>query len=691
MAYSPGSSSSTASSLDDTFHLHQQRISKKADQENMASPIIFTLTSADHLFPQRTLTPPSSGLPIIIGRAADPDKQAKFKTSAPYQAAPDNAKFHCPVMSRTHAQLTWIDHRPYLQDTGSTHGTWYQPNRVFVADSKGRKIRAVSHAAWEKIPKSLPLQEGMSIRFGRAITNPSNGTRHTPLEVKVRFHRPSEPFKPGTYGLKDSHINSSDDSGDEDRSHKTDDDAVDGARLTTASKNQSPERLPGPPGSKSDLISVARNANPPDSSLTVGHAAPETVDRFLSSNSPCNSTRSSDKNPSPLLDRSLIKRPNVKLLTLAVQQPDACPKQLSSVASRVAKPTEEAANSQDKAANEEEPGELSDGLEEENGEFDLQCTYGAREAPSHIEEEHSDVDQQHSAVEQEHSAVDQEHSSAEEDDSNDEEEQSEIEEEDSGIADDSVELQAAQDGEAAPLASVHQERDVDPNGRQTRNQNEVSQPGAQEASEVSMENSQESVNDDSVSSSASSQEASPPKISSVVDSVQKKHVSKSFKDLSVVTTITSQTKFTESLNRLPESLAKTVQSPKFKRLHKSSGEQETAKNRSALTGNSNPSDARVAPVEVVDGPSPVQAKRKRPAEFDEEESGNLSAKAPVSSRKASKRAPGSVCQHCAHEVHPAKKPKLSSKLVSAAQSLAIFALGGVATVAGILAFENVIE
>jgi hypothetical protein len=34
---------------------------------------------------------------------------------------------------------------------------------------------------------------------------------------------------------------------------------------------------------------------------------------------------------------------------------------------------------------------------------------------------------------------------------------------------------------------------------------------------------------------------------------------------------------------------------------------------------------------------------------------------------------------------------LSSKLASAAQSFAIFALGGVATVAGILALENVIE
>ncbi|KAI9617488.1 hypothetical protein KEM48_007078 [Puccinia striiformis f. sp. tritici PST-130] len=188
MSLSP--SSSSVSSIDDTFELHNNK-------SKMNQSITFIVEGSDQLFPQRTLTPSSiECLPIIIGRAADPDKQAKFKTSAPYQAAPDNAKFHCPVMSRTHAQLTWIDQKPYLQDTGSTHGTWYQPSsRVFI-------------------PKSLPLQEGMSIRFGRAITNPSNKARHTPLEVTIRFHRPSnEPaFKSGTYGLKNIHLNLSDDS-----------------------------------------------------------------------------------------------------------------------------------------------------------------------------------------------------------------------------------------------------------------------------------------------------------------------------------------------------------------------------------------------------------------------------------------------------------------------------------------------
>ncbi|KAA1079482.1 hypothetical protein PGT21_012810 [Puccinia graminis f. sp. tritici] len=87
----------------------------------------------------------------------------------------------------------------------------------------------------------------MNIRFGRAITNPSNGTRHTPLEVKVRFHRPAQPFKSGTYGLKDSHLNSSDESSDEDRSIKTRDDTVNCAGLSAISKDRPPEGLSDPP------------------------------------------------------------------------------------------------------------------------------------------------------------------------------------------------------------------------------------------------------------------------------------------------------------------------------------------------------------------------------------------------------------------------------------------------------------
>lgn len=657
----------------------------------MTSPIIFTILGSGHPFPQRTLTPPSSGLPIIIGRAADPDKQAKFKTSAPYQASPDNAKFHCPVMSRTHAQLTWIDKRPYLQDTGSTHGTWYQPNRVFVADPKGRKIRHVSHAAWEKIPKSLPLQEGMNIRFGRAITNPLNGTRHTPLEVKVQFHRPAEPFKSGTYGLKDSHLNSSDDSSDEDRSIKTRDDTLDCASLSAISKNRPPEGLSdqhlssAQSDSQSELIDVVRNLNPPDSTVTVGHVArfiapqegkkvQEAVDRFLSSNSPSNSTRSSDKDPSPVFDTSTSPtRPNANSSGPGPKQSDTYLQQLSAVASHPAK-TRESPFVLDDESMDEEKGERSSKVEEGNRDVDLQCTYGAKEV--------------HSGMEEDHGHVGQEHSIAEEAQSNAEEEHSEVEEEDSGIVDDANDS----DGEAA-----QKKRQTEPKGLHTQNQNEVVRPDAHEDSEASVESIQVSGNEDSLedlSSSASCQEISPPKVSSVADSVQKKHVLKSFKDVSVVTTITSQTQFTESLNRLPESLAKTIQSPKMKRVHKSSGEQETARNRAALGGNSTSRDAQVPPAVAADEPAPappVQTKRKRPAEFDEEESGNVTTKTLVSSRKVNKRAPVSVCQHCAHEVHPTKKPKLSSKLVSAAQSIAIFALGGVATVAGILAFENVIE
>ncbi|EFP81440.2 uncharacterized protein PGTG_07061 [Puccinia graminis f. sp. tritici CRL 75-36-700-3] len=599
-------------------------------------------------------------------------------------------------MSRTHAQLTWIDNRPYLQDTGSTHGTWYQPNRVFVADPKGRKIRHVSHAAWEKIPKSLPLQEGMNIRFGRAITNPSNGTRHTPLEVKVRFHRPVQPFKSGTYGLKDSHLNSSDDSSDEDRSIKTRDDTVDCAGLSAISKDRPPEGLSdqrhssAQSDSKSELTDVGRNINPPDSTVTVGHVArffapqegrkvPEAVDQSLFSNSPSNSTRSSDENPSPVFDTSISPtRPNVNSTGPGPKQSDTCLQQLSSVASHPAK-KKESGFFLDVESIDEEKGQRSSKVEEGNRDVDLQSTYGAKGV--------------HSDLEQDHGHVGQEHSSAEEGHSNAEEEHSEVEEEDSGIANDSKDPE----GEPASQLNAQQKRQVEPKGPHTHNQNEAVQTDAHEDSEASVESIQVSGNEDSsedLSSSASCQEISPPKVSSVVDSVQKKHVSKSFKDVSVVTTITSQTQFTESLNRLPESLAKTIQSPKMKRVHKSGGEQETPRNRAALGGNSTSRDPQAPPVAAADelAPAPpVQTKRKRPAEFDEEESGNVTTKTLVSSRKVNKRAPVSVCQHCAHGAHPTKKPKLSSKLVSAAQSIAIFALGGVATVAGILAFENVIE
>lgn len=479
----------------------------------------------------------------------------------------------------------------------------------------------------------LQLQEGMNIRFGRAITNPLNGTRHTPLEVKVQFHRPAEPFKSGTYGLKDSHLNSSDDSSDEDRSIKTRDDTLDCASLSAISKNRPSEGLSdqhlssAQSGSQSELIDVVRNLNPPDSTVTVGHVArfiapqegkkvQEAVDRFLSSNLPSNSIRSSDKDPSPVFDTSTSPtRPNANSSGPGPKQSDTYLQQLSAVASDPAK-TRESPVVLDDESMDEEKGERISKVEEGNRDVDLQCTYGAKEVHSGMEEDHGHVGQEHSIVEEAQSNAEEEHS--------------EVEEEDSGIVDDANDS----DGEAA-----QKKRQTEPKGLHTQDQNEVVRPDAHEDSEASVESIQVSGNEDSLedlSSSASCQEISPPKVSSVADSVQKKHVSKSFKDVSVVTTITSQTQFTESLNRLPESLAKTIQvsfrlkplhtsslgrtltesnvsnrlpivhthfcqSPKMKRVHKSSGEQETARNRAALGGNSTSRDAQVPPAVAADG------------------------------------------------------------------------------------------
>ncbi|KAH9457648.1 hypothetical protein Pst134EB_009964 [Puccinia striiformis f. sp. tritici] len=766
MSLSP--SSSSVSSIDDTFELHNNK-------SKMNQSITFIVEGSDQLFPQRTLTPPSSGLPIIIGRAADPDKQAKFKTSAPYQAAPDNAKFHCPVMSRTHAQLTWIDQKPYLQDTGSTHGTWYQPSsRVFVPDSKGRKTRNVPHAAWDKIPKSLLLQEGMSIRFGRAITNPSNKARHTPLEVTIRFHRPSnEPaFKSGTYGLKNIHLNLSDDSNsqeEETESIKNTMEDVLGLPLVSPKKQVTDTDQRAPSTAKWDTFLT----NPPDSTsidalFILPHGHKKSIDPFLSGNPPLKLTRPSAKEPSPMANKPMsVSRPKPKPAVPEPQQSHTSTKPATSGATPSVKQAAVVIINEDKSMEheeeDEEDSERSQQVEEESGEIDLQCTYGAKEAHNNDEEEAED-----SSVEEESSSAPEDESNVQEDSSNPEEEHNSVEQEHSGYSDieyssrdfegynqssveehsgseeeDSVirqdpkdagnEIEALDGIEVVSQPAVQQAPEVQRKGGQSKKTNQVTQPDAavqedEEENEVSIS---ESV---ALPSPTSCQEiASSTKNSSAVDNPPNKQVTKSIKDLSVVTTITSQTQFTETLNQLPESLlinpsvqvsftlqplhspnffeARTFteldhvsnrlpivclnsqKSPQLKRLLESSGDHSISGG-----GNSISSDSQ-----VVDGSPTIQFKRKRPVEFDEEEEGEVETGTPSRStktkgtmnhtRKSNKRVQTEkgICQHCSHEVvHPTKKIKFTSKLASVAQSVAIFALGGVATVAGILAFENVI-
>lgn len=469
----------------------------------------------------------------------------------------------------------------------------------------------------------------MIIRFGRAITNPSNASRHIPLEVKVRFQRPTQTFKPGTYGLKDSHLNSSDDSGDDDRSIKTRDETVNCSPLKSVSKKRAPEAPndqrthSAQADPKSDLIRVAQNISPPDSTSSVDQASPSKLvpearkveeNQPISSNMASKSAQSSNKALSSALDKPI---PTSNPDTKPQQQSDQPPSPISSPVSCPAKTTEEVCvGHQNKTGDEvENEGEHSNEIEEADGQVGLQCTYDAREAHRDMEEDHSNTGYGCSSVQDGDSNAEDKHS--EEDYSGDGE--------DSNCID---QTQAAQDEEVDAQWLVRQVPDLERKARQSGNRNQVTQIGAQDESEGSA--NEESLEESS--SSDSCQGLRNSKVSVAVDSVEKKPASKSFKDVSVVTTITSQTQFTKSLSQLPESLAKTVQvsfeikplhtifvggtlteynvsnrlpivhthfrqSPKLRRLHKPSGEQEVPTNRTVLGGSSTPNDAQA----VVDG------------------------------------------------------------------------------------------
>ncbi|KAI9609634.1 hypothetical protein H4Q26_007599 [Puccinia striiformis f. sp. tritici PST-130] len=476
--------------------------------------------------------------------------------------------------------------------------------------------------------------------------------------------------------------------------------------------------------------------NPPDSTsidalFILPHGHKKSIDPFLSGNPPLKLTRPSAKEPSPMANKPMsVSRPKPKPAVPEPQQSHTSTKPATSGATPSVKQAAVVIINEDKSMEheeeDEEDSERSQQVEEESGEIDLQCTYGAKEAHNNDEEEAED-----SSVEEESSSAPEDESNVQEDSSNPEEEHNSVEQEHSGYSDieyssrdfegynqssveehsgseeeDSVirqdpkdagnEIEALDGIEVVSQPAVQQAPEVQRKGGQSKKTNQVTQPDAavqedEEENEVSIS---ESV---ALPSPTSCQEiASSTKNSSAVDNPPNKQVTKSIKDLSVVTTITSQTQFTETLNQLPESLLinpSVQKSPQLKRLLESSGDHSISGG-----GNSISSDSQ-----VVDGSPTIQFKRKRPVEFDEEEEGEVETGTPSRStktkgtmnhtRKSNKRVQTEkgICQHCSHEVvHPTKKIKFTSKLASVAQSVAIFALGGVATVAGILAFENVI-
>lgn len=163
-------------SIENTFEHHSQR--------NMSS-VSFTSSNGD----TRTISSPPNGAPIIIGRASN---VKSLPLPHPNHPTSHNLIFNCPVMSKTHAELCWVQHQPFIKDTGSTHGTWVKSN--------GSLLRL-------KPDRPHKLENGMAIRFGKIIgTGPQNDReRHYPIEVTVKISKTS-----GTYGLTDQLLTSSD-------------------------------------------------------------------------------------------------------------------------------------------------------------------------------------------------------------------------------------------------------------------------------------------------------------------------------------------------------------------------------------------------------------------------------------------------------------------------------------------------
>lgn len=57
--------------------------------------------------------------------------------SGPLKPQSDNAIFDCRVLSRTHAQLRFLNDKFYLKDTGSSNGTFVNGQKLTDTDHEG--------------------------------------------------------------------------------------------------------------------------------------------------------------------------------------------------------------------------------------------------------------------------------------------------------------------------------------------------------------------------------------------------------------------------------------------------------------------------------------------------------------------------------------------------------------------------
>ncbi|CAH7674554.1 hypothetical protein BY996DRAFT_6908615 [Phakopsora pachyrhizi] len=143
----------------------------------------------------RIINPNPDGSPVSLGR----EPSTLQPNNDPNGPVADPTKFRCPVMSKLHVELSWSGPETYIRDLGSTHGTW---------------LRKRTSTCTSLVPISsrrpLKLEHGMIIQFGRAVTYPKDGTKYKPLEVTIKFPSSSSPSRSkGTYGLTEQILQSS--------------------------------------------------------------------------------------------------------------------------------------------------------------------------------------------------------------------------------------------------------------------------------------------------------------------------------------------------------------------------------------------------------------------------------------------------------------------------------------------------
>ncbi|CAG5098858.1 Oidioi.mRNA.OKI2018_I69.XSR.g16040.t1.cds [Oikopleura dioica] len=85
--------------------------------------IVFECEGTRYQFEKRTVELPIKGDHVKIGRSQGPLKPQS-----------DNAIFDCRVLSRTHAQIRFLNEKFYLKDTGSSNGTFVNGQKLSDSD-----------------------------------------------------------------------------------------------------------------------------------------------------------------------------------------------------------------------------------------------------------------------------------------------------------------------------------------------------------------------------------------------------------------------------------------------------------------------------------------------------------------------------------------------------------------------------